>query len=880
MPSDDPFGGLLDRETVLAGMPARRASTLLYLIENRTAHLVARSQLDTDLFATEVGAQERELAFLEAFALGREPPLRPTIQDVERHASKWDYLIPENPGVRAAIAHRLGQKYTFTSRAVPGIRAALGLDTEAVQQAYQRLYGHPLATIYAPRVTLGDRVRWAFAAVGSRLSSLPPFWMAFAFVVAVSLPQAVLALPIVVADAGLLAGLVLLGVFGIINMLTMACIAEAIARNGAIRYGVTFAGRVVADYLGSVGSYLFTLTVSLVFFLALVASYLGLATTLSNFTGLPAALWSALPFLVVLYLLSRPSLALTTSVSIGLGTINIGLILVISLLAFGHLQSANLLPSNGLFFAERSFEPSVWQSILGVMLILYFGHVPLNQCAKTVLRRDPSGRGLIWGSVAGTGCLTVLVGTWLVAVNGAVAPQELAGQRGTALVPLAAVLGPGLQVLGSVLVILLLGLGSLRCSAVLFNLARERLPAPSHPLVVLPRLRGKIILHPHGNWSKDPRLVVTYLGLDGGEPQFRLETHVGGHPYHEVIGVSGQWVATGLIERFPLLQKQGFQLAFDVLDAGEQYARLRVMSPMAMTYQGDWDAELVAESVQHQPVTDARRGGRFAGYGVPKERRRFWICVGPAVLAFLVAEGLLLTGSGSFARVLSIGGVLAISIIAGIFPVLLLAASRRTGEFVPEVVYRFLGHPVLIVSIYLLFLSNIFLHGVAIWQAPLERAAAVLTGALVAGATLSMVRRGAFRRRVVVELREDQRADGCAVFNVVASGQPAVADVQLEYPDAERHIHAAAGEVPQFPMLRSALFQLPDLQAHTLKVWAYRIAPSGDSEALPAVLQVQCGDRTQQFDLQLSGGQLLLPLTEQVRTLELRLPERKAAARA
>ena len=85
MSSDDEFGGLLDRESVLAGgVPARRANTVLFLIESRTAQLVARSRLDADLFTTQEG--ERELAFLEAFALGREPTLRPTIQDVERHA--------------------------------------------------------------------------------------------------------------------------------------------------------------------------------------------------------------------------------------------------------------------------------------------------------------------------------------------------------------------------------------------------------------------------------------------------------------------------------------------------------------------------------------------------------------------------------------------------------------------------------------------------------------------------------------------------------------------------------------------------------------------------------------------------------------------------
>jgi hypothetical protein len=140
-----------------------------------------------------------------------------------------------------------------------------------------------------------------------------------------------------------------------------------------------------------------------------------------------------------------------------------------------------------------------------------------------------------------------------------------------------------------------------------------------------------------------------------------------------------------------------------------------------------------------------------------------------------------------------------------------------------------------------------------------------------------MVRHGAFARRLVVELREDQRAGGRADFNVVAGGQPAVADVQLVYPDGERHLHATAGEVPRFTTLRGALFHLPDTRAQALKVWAYRISPSGDSEAMPAELHVQWGDRTQQFDLQSSGGQLLLPLTDQVRRLELRLPERSVA---
>ena len=109
--SSDPFQGLFDREELLAGLPARRANALLFLIESRTAHLVARSRRAIERFLTEEAAQERELAFLQAFALGRDPPLRPTIQDLERHAAEWADLVAKNPRVQAAVAHRLGQKY-------------------------------------------------------------------------------------------------------------------------------------------------------------------------------------------------------------------------------------------------------------------------------------------------------------------------------------------------------------------------------------------------------------------------------------------------------------------------------------------------------------------------------------------------------------------------------------------------------------------------------------------------------------------------------------------------------------------------------------------------------------------------------------------------
>jgi hypothetical protein len=101
--------------------------------------------------------------------------------------------------VQAALAHLLGQKYAFTCHAVPGIRAALDLDEEAVQEVYQRLYREPLETICATRTTLADRLRWSWAALAGWLESLPPFWTAFALTLTETVGAGIVALPIALA---------------------------------------------------------------------------------------------------------------------------------------------------------------------------------------------------------------------------------------------------------------------------------------------------------------------------------------------------------------------------------------------------------------------------------------------------------------------------------------------------------------------------------------------------------------------------------------------------------------------------------------------------------------------------------------------------------
>ena len=125
-----------------------------------------------------------------------------------------------------------------------------------------------------------------------------------------------------------------------------------------------------------------------------------------------------------------------------------------------------------------------------------------------------------------------------------------------------------------------------------------------------------------------------------------------------------------------------------------------------------------------------------------------------------------------------------------------------------------------------------------------------------------------------MELREDPSASsGQAVFAITADGQPGTAEVRLGYPEGEQRYQAAAGDMPALSLLRYAIFQLPAEQVQELKVWAHRITPEGDSEGLPVLLEVHCGSETTRFDLKLSGGQVLLPLTSEACRLEITLPD-------
>jgi hypothetical protein len=650
---------------------------------------------------------------------------------------------------------------------------------------------------------------------------------------------------------------------------------------------------------------------------------------------------------VVLAFLRRETLTATVASALLVGAINVGLILLLMLFALPHVRAENLLYLNVPLLGGRPFDPSFLRLLFGTILFSYFGHTSAGSCARVVLRRDPSARSLIGGAAAAQAAAIILYSVWVVVVNGALAPQALAGQTGTALAPLAVEVGPGVHVVGSIYAVLGVAMASIQMSLALFNTVREWLPKRSQPVVLLPRRRGRLVFHPRGGPGGSPRMSLTYLGLDtrseGGQPRFRLDVQTDGAIRREEIAVASRWEAAGLLGKD--------DLALEVLQAGPEGVRVRVTSSLALVYEGEWDTaglhvtdlltlpdswrQLLIWMVRRREVTlaetTARIGlseadahavlGTLVGEGfvrevqtasgtcyrprfAPRRQRqttrdvwralgqettdlpqarsiyrpsfferlskagRFLLSASAAILVFLWTEWLMLTNQESFSEPLSLLGTIVIPLLGGIFPMLLLISSRCKGERVPATFARWLGHPILVGGIYVLYLASLFVHGLFIWQTLWQRVAVLVVGVLVLVMTIALARRGAFARR------QDAAVGAQATFAVVAGGQSATTEVRLDYADGERRQRAASGEIVAFSALRRAIFQLPARGMRELKAWAHKAMPDGTSESLPVLLEMQRGDRVAQFDLQVAGGQVVLPIRDESERLQVTLTVR------
>jgi hypothetical protein len=248
-----------------------------------------------------------------------------------------------------------------------------------------------------------------------------------------------------------------------------------------------------------------------------------------------------------------------------------------------HLHPENLLYADVPGLGGDSFKPAAVGLIFGAVLTAFFGHVSVCQVAGAGLRRDPTARSLVTGSVAAQATALVLYALWVVAVSGAVGPQVLAHERGTSLEPLARVAGPSVAVLGAVLAVLSMGLGSVYLSLALFNLVRERLPARTRSRLVLRRRRGRLTLQ-----GRKGELSLSYLGLDSGKPWFRLEVQAAGQREVVEIVVNGTWDAREMTPLLPQIRAAGLKLSVEIDEARPDSVKLRLTSPLRVRLDPGW----------------------------------------------------------------------------------------------------------------------------------------------------------------------------------------------------------------------------------------------------------------------------------------------------
>lgn len=836
---------LFNRDEALAGLPTKRADTLLFLIESRTGHLMARAREDAQRLVTATTARERNLAFIEAFALGQDAPIRPTIQDLERYSQQWASLVPENARVRAAIAHKAGERYQIAHGTAPGLRAALGLDAPDVRQAYRKLFGKPLETVFTTQLGLPARLRWRWTALLARIDGLSPFWTSFALTLTETVGATILALPIALSAVGPLGGVLAILVIGLLNIATVAFMAEAVARSGRVHHGgAVYIGGLVEDYLGRAGSLILSTGLFVLLLLILPAFYVGASTTLEEAVGLPAPIGVGAIVLVGFFFLLRKSLNATVASALVVGVVNIVLVAIFCVIAATHLEIGNLTFEGTPFLGGAGFDGAALGLVFGVVMASYFGHTSVILCGRLVLNRDPSGRALLRGCVAAQATAMFLYCIFVLAVNGAVDRGALADETGTALVPLADVAGTLVLILGSVFVILGMGMGTIHFSLAIFNLVRERLPAErTGPSTIEPggaSLIGVLEMN-------DERANVVAWMIREGDVTVDQVADTSGLSKPETRDLLRSLVKEGLVTE----NDSGLIPSYSVV----------VRNPRRRVLPDEVWAAMDIRSDEPPPGTKRRsKRGLVQRLG---PRGRFVLSAAPVIAAFAATEWMLLTDSASFTGLLSFVGAIVVTLLTGIFPILLLASSRRKGERSPFPVYAWLGHPIVLGVLYLFFFSSVLLHGLVIWDSPWEQAGALGVAAMILLTAITMVRKGAFGRRATVEVRSNADGDR-TLFEITAGGQALDCLVDLEYRDDSKTLRAASAEIPRFGSLRRAVFKVDaesDSYPGEVKVWVHQVTAAGGSVPIRCLLRVGWNGNTIDRDLDPLGGQVVLPLS-------------------
>ncbi|NTU77985.1 MAG: hypothetical protein HGA45_01050 [Chloroflexales bacterium] len=91
----------------------------------------------------------------------------------------------------------------------------------------------------------------------------------------------VLALPIATVHLGPLSGVLVIGLLGLVNMLTISALSEACIRSGPIRFGGAYFGGMVRGYLGDTAGLVFSIVLFVDCFVSMLLYTIGIAATLA-----------------------------------------------------------------------------------------------------------------------------------------------------------------------------------------------------------------------------------------------------------------------------------------------------------------------------------------------------------------------------------------------------------------------------------------------------------------------------------------------------------------------------------------------------------------------------------------------------------------------
>ena len=311
---------------------------------------------------------------------------------------------------------------------------------------------------------------------------LPPLWAVVALFVGLTLPQALLGLPVAAAAVGSLPAIIVLAVIGALMTVAAAAEGEALVRDGEFRREGGYFGKLVERYLGARATVIPDALAALRTSLSALAAYVGLSVTLAALTGLPRVAWGLVALVTLAALLLRGGLRIPSALGAALGLASLPLLVAVAAIAAVH--------GGGDLGTVDDLSAESLGGVVGLTVMIYISNVYVVQIAREQLPRAPGGRALVLGSAIGTILLTALAAAWLLATSAALRPEDLRGEVGTVLGPLADETGTAVTVLGAGLTVLLLGLGIERTAIAVMNLTAERLPersralAPVAPLAV------------------------------------------------------------------------------------------------------------------------------------------------------------------------------------------------------------------------------------------------------------------------------------------------------------------------------------------------------------------------------------------------------------